>query len=45
MADAMQDMMPIMQKYMNNLQLQQQVAEMLQQASPQAGKSPAPTAN
>jgi uncharacterized protein len=46
-AESMQNMMPIMQKYTNNLQqqLQQQVAEMLQQASPQVGKNPAPTAN
>lgn len=46
-AEGMQSMMPIMQKYTSDLQkqLQQQVAEMLQQASPQAGKNPAPTAN
>ena len=46
-AESMQNMMPIMQKYTNDLQkqLQQQVAGMLQQASPEAGKNPAPTAN
>src|SRR5277367_6345284 len=41
-AESMQNMMPIMQKYTNDLQkqLQQQVAGMLQQASPEAGKNP-----
>lgn len=46
-ADSIQNMMPIIQKYTNNIQqqLQQQVAQMLQQSSPQGAKNPAPTAN
>jgi len=46
-AEAMQNMMPIVQKYTNNVQqqLQQQVAQMLQQSSPQATKNPSPAPN
>jgi len=46
-AEAMQNMMPIMQKYMSTVQqqLQQEVAQMLQQSSPQMVKTPPPSSN
>jgi uncharacterized protein len=46
-AEALQNMMPVIQKYATTMQerVQQQVAQMLQQAAPAPAKNPAPTAN
>jgi Mlc titration factor MtfA (ptsG expression regulator) len=46
-AEAMQNMIPILQKYTSSMQqrLQEQVAQMLQQSAPQAAKNPPATAN
>lgn len=46
-AEAMQNMMPLIQKYTSEMQkrLQEQVAQMLEQPTPQAVKNPPPTAN